>query len=929
MLIDASHEEETRVAIIHGNRVEEFDYEASAKKQIKGNVYLAKVTRVEPSLQAAFVEYGGNRHGFLAFSEIHPDYYQIPVADREALIAQEAAANVDVLEEDIDILEDEKSEASSGTQNDENSDKKDTPEKADAAQKADSKEDDDDVAKAEDAGSSLSDEEEAEEKLRIRIAKRLRHKYKIQEVIKKNQVLLIQVVKEERGNKGAALTTYLSLPGRYCVLMPNTLHGGGVSRKIANVSDRKKLKKILADLNMPSGMACIIRTAGHSRTRTEIKRDFDYLNRMWEGIRTNTLKSIAPALIYEEGNLIKRSIRDLYTREIDEILVEGEKGYKTAKSFMRLLMPSHARKISHYEEKTPLFHRYQVEGQLDSMYNPSVQLKSGGYIVINPTEALVSIDVNSGKSTKEHNVEGTARKTNLEAAEEIARQLRLRDMAGLVVIDFIDMEERGNIRAVEHKMKDCLKGDRARIQIGRISSFGLMEMSRQRLRAGVLESSTHTCPHCEGAGVVRSIESQVLHVLRVLEEEAIRNRSEKVTIYLPSSVATYLFNNKRANLVSLETQYGANIDIAIDPELTETHYRLGLDGGGSKKPETQNSLKLGKPAPRAPEKKRRDHKRDDNRDEKRDSGHKSHADGKSGDEEQDKKPRRRRRRRGPRNRDENTSADAASEAKTADTQDKSQDENLEKTSDKKPDGEQAASPEKTEEGEARKPRRRRSRRRGPRASHEGENVPAAKEDTEHKAVEKQDRPAPSAEAEKSDNVQTEAKTDSDIKADKAEKPARGRRPRKRKEADTSDKGEKTEESSISSKESDSPKEEEKKPARTRRKPAAKKADDTADIKEADAEKKKPVRKRKTAEKKSAEPKAGKKTAEKSSEKSSEKAVEKSVEKAVEKPGSKAADKTASKPKEKALSSNVKVIEVGKADKKDAAPAPKKKGWWSL
>lgn len=652
MLIDASHEEETRVAIVHGNRVEEFDYESSAKKQIKGNIYLAKITRVEPSLQAAFVEYGGNRHGFLAFSEIHPDYYQIPVSDREALIAEEAAAYAKILDEEeeipekkpkrkprrkakarkeekspeeiqepkeadeaVEVKEDNNAEAAkegaavtqtTSVEHEDNSEDPDTPSitKAetvsepdtiteeitpdDLTKEKDAEEDETPDDETEEAGSHSFDDEEAEEKLRIKIAKGLRRRYKIQEVIKKNQIILIQVVKEERGNKGAALTTYLSLPGRYCVLMPNTLHGGGVSRKIANVSERKSLKKILTDLNMPSGIACIIRTAGQSRTKTEIKRDFDYLIRTWEGIRERTLKSVAPVLINEEGDLIKRSIRDLYTREIDEILVEGEDGYKIAKSFMRLLMPSHAKKIKHYTDQIPLLHKFQVESQLDSMYSPTVQLKSGGYIVINPTEALVSIDVNSGKATKEHNIEETARKTNLEAAEEVARQLRLRDMAGLIVIDFIDMEVRSNNRAVEQKLKECLKSDRARIQVGKISSFGLLEMSRQRLRAGVLESSTRTCPHCEGSGVIRSIETQVLHILRALEEEGIRGRNDKVTVFLPEQTTIYMLNNKRAKLFSLEKQYKFTIEVAIDTSLTEASYRLEMLHSDNKKSEKQS-----------------------------------------------------------------------------------------------------------------------------------------------------------------------------------------------------------------------------------------------------------------------------------------------------------------------------------------------------
>ena len=641
MLIDASHQEETRVAIVDGNKVEDFDYESSARKQLKGSIYLAKVTRVEPSLQAAFVDYGGNRHGFLAFSEIHPDYYQIPVADREALIAAEAAANADLIEDedngnskpDVKNIEGEakKDAAETAEETSDENVKTDSAEeekpkprrgrrrktKAEAAKEdviESSKEEAAEDAPATEEGTSSQEtakednkkdienavsvtensEEEEEERLRIKMAKRLRYKYKIQEVIKKNQIILIQVVKEERGNKGAALTTYLSLPGRYCVLMPNTLHGGGVSRKIANVKDRKKLKTVLSSLDLPKGHACIIRTAGSDRTKVEIKRDYDYLKRMWEAIREHTLKSTAPSLIYEEGNLIKRSIRDLYTRDIGEILVEGEHGYKTAKNFMNMLMPTHSKKVLHYIDPIPLFQHYKVETHLDSMYGPTAQLKSGGYIVINPTEALVSIDVNSGRATKEHNIEETAVNTNLEAADEIARQLKLRDMAGLVVIDFIDMEDQRNNRAVERKMKTALKNDRARIQVGRISSFGLMEMSRQRLRTGVLESSTTQCPHCEGSGLLRTVESQSLHILRIIEEEGIRARNSKFTIYLPTHVAVYILNNKRASLTDLEARYDFSVSIAIDDELTASAYRMERSGKPSKTSRKhKDSLMLG------------------------------------------------------------------------------------------------------------------------------------------------------------------------------------------------------------------------------------------------------------------------------------------------------------------------------------------------
>ena len=482
MLIDARHQEETRVAVLKGNRIEEFDFESAEHKQLKGNIYLAKVTRVEPSLQAAFVDYGGNRHGFLAFSEIHPDYYQIPREDREALLREEAEHAEE--EARLRAAEDDGDHQGSIVEVD------DEPMSAEI---------DDEAEPAPPEEAESASEESAAETLR-RKRQNLRRRYKIQDVIRRRQVLLVQVVKEERGNKGAALTTYLSLAGRYCVLMPNTSHGGGISRKISNGPDRKRLKQIMADLNLPGSMGLIVRTAGLSRTKTEIKRDFDYLARLWDEIREKTLKSSAPALVYQDSDLIKRAIRDIYNRDIDEVIVEGDEGYRDARHFMKLLMPSHVRRVKQYADPVPLFQRYGVEDELSAMYQPLVQLKSGGYIVINPTEALVSIDINSGRSTREHNIEQTAYATNIEAAHEIARQLRLRDMAGLVVIDFIDMESNGHIRKVEKAMKDALKNDRARIQVGRISSFGLMEMSRQRLRTGVLEASTRPCPHCEGPG---------------------------------------------------------------------------------------------------------------------------------------------------------------------------------------------------------------------------------------------------------------------------------------------------------------------------------------------------------------------------------------------------------------------------------------------
>ncbi|GAB4137240.1 MAG: hypothetical protein Tsb0016_02300 [Sphingomonadales bacterium] len=575
MLIDARHPEEVRVVVTRGNRVEDFDFESAEKRQLKGNIYLAKVTRVEPSLQAAFVEYGGNRHGFLAFSEIHPDYYQIPIADRERLLREEA--------EDL-AADQDGDQAADGDQDDDEGAQGELPagDGATAADPAEHEADADADGEPEPApatvlgGADESEELSAQSESRRR---RTRRRYKIQEVIKRRQVLLVQVVKEERGSKGAALTTYLSLAGRYCVLMPNATHGGGISRKIASSSDRRRLKSIMSDLSVPDGMGCIIRTAGMERTKAEIKRDFDYLLRLWDEIRELTLKSVAPALIHEEGDLIKRSIRDLYNREIDEVLVEGDEGYKNAKHFMRMLMPSHAKRVKQYKDRIPLLQRFQIEAQLDTMFQPEVQLKSGGYIVINPTEALVSIDVNSGKSTREHNIEETALKTNCEAAEEVARQLRLRDMAGLIVIDFIDMENRGNIRTVERKLREALKSDRARVQVGRISNFGLLEMSRQRLRPGMLEASTHTCPVCRGAGTVRSLSSAALHAIRVLEEEGLRGRASHLTISLATDVAIYILNHKRETLRELETQYGLRIEVLADSNIIAPDYELTHAGG--------------------------------------------------------------------------------------------------------------------------------------------------------------------------------------------------------------------------------------------------------------------------------------------------------------------------------------------------------------
>lgn len=588
MLIDAAHPEETRVVVLRGDRVEEFDFESAQRKQLRGNIYLAKVTRVEPSLQAAFVDYGGNRHGFLAFNEIHPDYYQLPKADREALLEVEAEEARQAAKREAEAenqrLSSEDENSSSESDEDEtdeliNLDAENTDSVTSKA--ADSDDEDDDTSSSSETDDNADDDEvesvgseDALEELPERHAIRRKH-YKIQEVIKRRQIILVQVVKEERGNKGAALTTYLSLAGRYTVLMPNTARGGGISRKIANPTDRKRLRKIVSELEVPEGMGLIVRTAGASRTKAELKRDFEYLLRLWENVRDHTLQSSAPNLVYEEGNLIKRSIRDLYSKEVEEVLVAGEDEYREAKDFMRMLMPSHAKNVQPYKESEPLFTKYKIESQLNAMYSPYVTLPSGGYIVINQTEALVSIDVNSGRSTKEHSIEETALNTNLEAATEISRQLRLRDLAGLVVIDFIDMEERRNNRAVERRVKECLRHDRARIQVGRISHFGLLEMSRQRLRTGVLEGSTSPCPHCSGTGMIRSTESMALTILRALEDRLLTQRhAVDLACNTNVDVALYILNNKRNYVNDMERRYGVNIAINASADLEGVSYTI-------------------------------------------------------------------------------------------------------------------------------------------------------------------------------------------------------------------------------------------------------------------------------------------------------------------------------------------------------------------
>ncbi|MBL4871408.1 MAG: Rne/Rng family ribonuclease [Robiginitomaculum sp.] len=576
MLIDASHPEETRVVIVDGTRVEELDFESKNKRQLRGNVYLARVTRVEPSLQAAFVEYGGNRHGFLAFSEIHADYYQIPHEDRMALLEAEKAES---LEEDAEeeSKRSSKHKNSKAKKDDKNSDETDDSQSEDASGKTENDNEDksddngeDDIADA----SEKEAEDEQNKMLGARRKRQSRRRYKIQEVIKRGQILLIQAVKEERGNKGAAMTTYLSLAGRYCVLMPNTPRGGGISRKISNGSDRKRLKAVMSELSVPQGMGVIVRTAGAKRTKVEIKRDYDYLSRLWDTIRDKTLKSIAPALIHEEGNLVKRSIRDLYGKDIDSILVQGDEAYRVAKDFIKMLMPSHAKNVQPYKDDIPLFLRYQVEQQIETCLEPIAQLKSGGYLVIHPTEALVSVDVNSGRSTKERNVERTALKTNLETADELARQMRLRDLAGLIVVDFIDMDENRNNRAVEKRMRDALSRDRARVQMSKISQFGLMEISRQRRRRSLLEGSTASCEHCHGVGRKRSTESSALKAIRAVEEEGIRGRSSRIRLKVTPDVAEYILNEKRDLLNQIEASTNMFTEIVSESSFIRPQFEI-------------------------------------------------------------------------------------------------------------------------------------------------------------------------------------------------------------------------------------------------------------------------------------------------------------------------------------------------------------------
>ncbi len=713
MLIDAAHPEETRVVVVRGNRVEEFDYESANKKQLRGNIYLAKVTRVEPSLQAAFVDYGGNRHGFLAFNEIHPDYYQIPVADRNLLKEEEAREVAE--QRELEARQEEAAEERRKSRNSRKRRSRRRPNKGGELVEYITERDGTDylaakqvsetvaidvdlveIVRADDSAplieyetkdieTELDDDENSDvpetvgaedalEEVPVRPKRRRRKTYRIQEVIRRNQIILIQVVKEERGNKGAALTTYMSLAGRYTVLMPNTARGGGISRKITNIKDRKRLREIANNIDVPEGTGLIVRTAGASRTKAEIKRDFDYLLRLWENIREYTLNSSAPTLIYEEGNLIKRSIRDLYSKEIEEVLVAGDEAYREAKDFMRLIMPSHAKNVHHYKDQEPLFMRHQVERQLNAMFNPQVKLKSGGYIVINQTEALVAVDVNSGKSTKEFSIEETALKTNLEAAKEVARQLRLRDLAGLIVIDFIDMDERKNNNAVEHMMKNSLKNDRARIQVGHISAFGLLEMSRQRLRTGVLEGSTSECAHCLGTGIIRSTESVALYVLRSVEDALLTGQAQNITVNTMTDSALYILNYKRAYLKEIERHYGITVTIIGNSNLHGVD--MTIEKGGVGLPSAASSDSKVVSIDWAYQGDEADSKTSERRDDIDEDIDKDIN--KSKDEEGQRKRTRRPRRRKPRNEAKATAGDQAGETKVTETGSASDEQTTEK-----------------------------------------------------------------------------------------------------------------------------------------------------------------------------------------------------------------------------------------------------------
>ena len=832
LLIDAHQPEETRVALLNHNRIEEFDYENSYQKQLKGNVYLARVTRVEPSLQAAFVEYGGNRQGFLAFSEIHPDYYRIPVEDREEIEAENAA----------ETAEDTAAE-----------DGEDTPEAAEDGKPE-----------------TLGGEDEVEQSRRSH--KAFARRYKIQEVITRKQILLVQVVKEERGNKGAALTTYLSLAGRYCVLMPNANRGGGVSRKIANVADRKRLKAIVEDLDVPQGMAVIARTAGAKRTKTEIKRDYTYLTKLWNEIREKTLESEAPSLIHEEGSLVKKAIRDIYTNDIDEVLVEGEEAYKTAKAQMKMLIPSHAKKVVKYDEQPHLFQTYKIEEQLESIYSAEVVLKSGGYIVINQTEALVAVDVNSGKATKERNIEETALKTNLEAAEEVGRQLKLRDLSGLIVIDFIDMEENRNQNAVERRLKDAVRNDRARIQVGSISHFGLLEMSRQRLRPSLVETVSQTCPHCEGTGRIRSTQSSALQILRVIEQEAEKTKDSSLTVTVNDEIALYILNHKRETVADIEKTFGISIIIAADKSLMADGIILN---GTMRQANNQAAPQQNQNNRKSQSQKRDSSQQKDNgqanngqaNNGQANNGEAPNGETQEGDEEKGEGKRRRRGRRGGRRRKKrNADTDiVADEAQNSDANEASDNDGASDAA----DGNEAA---------ADKPNKRRRSRGG--RGRNNKAAPAAVEQTDAPEADTASQAANEASTEASEPAAVKDKSEVKDKAKVKDKPAAKKKAAKKKAA-------------------------KKKTAKAKAAPAD---DDAAASEEA-------VKPKAKKAAKAAKKKAGKKAAKKKAAPADASPTDATPAEAVAAPADARAP-ISSQP--------VDVVEVGSNE----APAKPKKGWWS-
>lgn len=948
MLIDARHSEETRVAIVKGSQVEDLDYESASRRQLKGNVYLAKVTRVEPSLQAAFVDYGGNRHGFLAFSEIHPDYYQLPAEDRAAILAEEIAGEKAALKSELEDSPKKKSSRSGEKSSDKDDDSSDQPDKKDendAGDKASENEDDTASTTSDEGDSDSSDadavdeldpttaiaeidddddvEDEDDEDLRKaarhrRRLRELKRRYKIQEVIKRRQILLVQVVKEERGNKGAALTTYVSLAGRYCVLMPNSTHSGGISRKISSQTDRRRLKNVISSLDMNRDMGLIIRTAGMKRTKVDIKRDYEYLSRLWNGVRELTMKSVAPSLIYEEGDLIRRTIRDLYNRDIDEIMVEGKAGYEAARDYMNMLMPSHTKKVKHYKDHIPLFHRYQVEGQIEAMYQPVVTLKSGGYLVINPTEALISVDVNSGRSTKEQNIEETAVKTNLEAAEEVARQLRLRDMAGLVVIDFIDMESNANNRAVERRIKESLKADRARIQVGRISSFGLLEMSRQRLRPNLIEASMEPCPHCQGAGVVRSVESAAIMVIRSLEEEGIRGRSALLRVNLHPEVAIYLLNQKRNVLATLEMRHKLVIEVNLDhskgpsdmeiereaklpegrevpaPVVTMDGFSADLEEEAEESDSSDAEVKIQEPTSKAP----------------------------ASDDEDDKPKRKRRRRRRRRRSGYDDDADEANnqsedDAKPSDAKSEANDpagsESADQNQDKKTDDEST-------QDEDKRPRRPRRRSRRPRKT----DVADTDENADGADTAKADGNEPAeAQSDKGEANDSKAEANDDAKPKRA---PRRRAPRKQSDSEGSTEKDASENASISKDDSASA-DAKAAPKRASARSSAKKSAESSSAGEAATEDTKATDQ--TAEKPKPKPKRApraKKPVDAAESEAKEPKV--SSEKAAESPES-SAKAEVSKPDaaEKPQPAEKPDTTKPEAKKPDEPAKPKKRGWW--